>query len=81
MFNQSQLNQRYLTDLLKNFPQFIVIHMVKGFSVVNKAKIDVFWNSLAFSMIQWMMAILSLVPPPCLNPACTEFLSSRTGEA
>ena len=57
MFNQSQLNQRYLTDLLKYFPQFIVIHMVKGFSVVNKAKIDVFWNSLVFSMIQWMMAI------------------------
>ena len=27
--------------LLKNFPQFIVIHTVKGFSVVNKAEIDV----------------------------------------
>ena len=52
MFNQSQLIQRYLIDLLKNFPQFIMIHMVKGFRVVNKAKIDVFWNSLAFSMIQ-----------------------------
>jgi len=28
--------------LLKNFPQFIVIHIVKGFGVVNKAEIDVF---------------------------------------
>ena len=28
--------------LLKNFPQFIVIHIVKGFGIVNKAEIDVF---------------------------------------
>ena len=28
--------------LLKNFPQFIVIHTVKGFGVVNKAEVDVF---------------------------------------
>ena len=28
--------------LLKNFPQFIVIHTVKGFGIVNKAKVDVF---------------------------------------
>ena len=28
--------------LLKNFPQFIVIHTVKGFSVANKAEVDVF---------------------------------------
>ena len=30
-----------------------------------------FWNSLAFSVIQWMLAILSLVPLPFLNPAWT----------
>ena len=28
--------------LLKNFPQFVVIHTVKGFGVVNKAEVDVF---------------------------------------
>ena len=28
--------------LFKNFPQFVVIHTVKGFRVVNKAEIDVF---------------------------------------
>ena len=28
--------------LFQNFPQFIVIHTVKGFSVVNKAEVDVF---------------------------------------
>ena len=27
---------------MKNFPQFIVIHTVKGFDIVNKAEIDVF---------------------------------------
>ena len=30
------------SHLLKNFPQFVVIHTVKGFSVVNKAKVDIF---------------------------------------
>ena len=29
--------------LLKNFPQFVVIHIVKGFSVVNEAEVDVFF--------------------------------------
>ena len=28
--------------LFQNFPQFIVIHRVKGFGIVNKAEIDVF---------------------------------------
>ena len=51
--------------------QFIVIHTVKGFGIVNKAEIDVFWNSLAFSMIQWMLAIWSLVPLPFLKPGWT----------
>ena len=27
--------------LFKNFPQFVVIHRVKGFGVVNKAEVDV----------------------------------------
>ena len=27
---------------LKNFPQFIVIHTVKGFGIVNKAEVDIF---------------------------------------
>ena len=28
--------------LFQNFPQFIVIHTVKGFGIINKAKVDVF---------------------------------------
>ena len=32
----------WYSHLLKNFPQFIVIHTVKGFGVVNKAKVNVY---------------------------------------
>ena len=38
----------WYTHLLKNFPQFIVIHTVKGFGTVNKAKIDVFLELSCF---------------------------------
>ena len=34
--------------LLKNFPQFIVIHTVKGFGIVNKAEMDVFLELSCF---------------------------------
>ena len=45
----------WYSHLFQNFPQFIVIHTVKGFGIVNKAEIDVFWNSFAFLMIQQML--------------------------
>ena len=39
----------WYSHLLKNFTQFVVIHTVKGFGIVNKAEINVFfWNSLPF---------------------------------
>ena len=31
----------WYSHLLKNFPQFVVIHTVKGFSIVNEAEIDI----------------------------------------
>ena len=36
----------WYSQLLKNFPQFIVIHTVKVFAIFNKAEVDVFldWN-------------------------------------
>ena len=43
--------------LFQNFPQFIVIHTVKGFGIVNKAEIDFFLELSCFFMIQWMLAI------------------------
>ena len=43
----------WYSHLFQNFPQFVMIQTVKGFGVVNKAEVDVFfWNFLAFSMIQ-----------------------------
>ena len=45
--------------LFQNFPQFIVIHRVKGFGKVNKAKVDIFLEfSSFFLMIQQMLKIL-----------------------
>ena len=35
--------------LFKNFPQFVVIHIVKGFGRINKAEIDVFLEFSCFS--------------------------------
>ena len=32
----------WYSHLLQNFPQFVVIHTIKGFGIVNKAEIDVF---------------------------------------
>ena len=34
--------------LLKNFPQFVVIHTVKDFGIVNKAEVDVFLGFSCF---------------------------------
>ena len=38
----------WYSHLLQNFPQFIVIHIVEGFGVVNKAEIDVFLELSCF---------------------------------
>ena len=59
------------SHIFKNFPQFVMIHIVKGFSIVNEAEVVAFLEFLCFSMIQWMLAIRPLVPLPFLNPACT----------
>ena len=39
----------WYSHLLKNCPQFIVIHTVKGFGIVNKAEIDAFLELSCFS--------------------------------
>ena len=36
----------WYSHLLKNFPQFVAIHRVKGFGIVNKAEVDVFSGTL-----------------------------------
>ena len=65
--------------LFKNFQQSVVIYTVKGFDIVNKAEVDVFfWNFLKFSMVQQMLAIWSLVPQLFLNPVLTSGSSRLT---
>ena len=62
----------WYSHLLKNFPQFVVIHTVKDFVLVNKAEVDVFLNTFTFSKIQHqILSNWSLVPLPFLKPAWT----------
>ena len=38
----------WYSHLSQNFPQFVVIHTVKGFGIVNKAEVDVFLELSCF---------------------------------
>ena len=38
----------WYSHFFQNFPQFIVIHIVKGFGIANKANIDVFLEFSCF---------------------------------
>ena len=59
----------WYSHLLKNFSQFVAIHTVKSFGIVNETEVDVF---LEFSCFFYdPAAIWSLVPLPFLNPAWT----------
>ena len=38
----------WYSHLFKNFPQFVVIHMIKGFNIVSEAEVDVFLELSCF---------------------------------
>ena len=38
----------WYSHLLKNFPEFVVIHTVKGFGIINKAEVNVFLKLSCF---------------------------------
>ena len=38
----------WYSHFFKNFPEFVVIHTVKGFGIVNKAEVDVFLELFCF---------------------------------
>jgi len=40
--SQEAVKVVWYSHLLKNFPQLVVIHTVKGFGIVNKAEVDIF---------------------------------------
>ena len=58
----------WFPHLFKNFPQFVVIHTVKGFGVVNEA--DVFLEFSCFFYDPTDVGnLITLVPLPFLNLA------------
>ena len=63
--------------LFQNFPQFIVIHTVKGFGIVNKAEIDVFLELELISRI-WASLIAQLVKNlPSMQEIPVQFLGQE----
>ena len=54
--------------LFRNFPQFAVIHTVKGFGTINEAKVDVFLELSCFFYDPTDVGNLILVLLPFLNP-------------
>ena len=57
------------SHLFKNFPQFVMIHTVKDFRVVNEAEVDIFLGLSYFPHDPSDVGSLILVPLPFLNPS------------
>ena len=70
-FLKRQVRWSGIPHLFQNFPQFVVIHTVKGFGIVSKAEIDVFLELSCFFDDPVKLAIWSLVPLPFLKSAWT----------
>ena len=51
----------WYSHLLKNFPQFVVVHIVKGFSVVNETEVDVFLEFSCFFYDPVLYGMFSLI--------------------
>ena len=58
----------WYSHLFQNFPQFVVIHIAKGFGIVNKAEIDVSLELSCFFDDPVDVGNLSLVLLPILKP-------------
>ena len=55
--------------LLKNFPQFVVFHIVKVLGIVNKAEVDIFLELSCFFYDPTNVGkLISVFPLPFLNP-------------
>ena len=76
----------WCSHLFTNFPEFVVIHTVKGFGIVNKAEIDVFLELSCFfndPMDKWLQLLIENVWSVQLlvfrtrSSACTYFPSGR----
>ena len=73
----------WYSHLLKNFPQIVVIHTIKGFGVVNKTDVDIFLELACLfydpTDVGNLISGSSAFFKPALN--ILEVLSSRTVEA
>ena len=57
----------WYSHLFQNFPQFIVIHTVKGFGIVNKAEVDVFLKLSCFLLyIFYSITFIFFYPLECI---------------
>ena len=66
------------SHLFKNFPQFVVSHTVKGFSVANEAEVDIFLEIPWLFNYQSDVGNLTSGSSVFLNPACTSGISQFT---
>ena len=64
--------------LFQNFSQFVVVHTVKGFSIVSEVEVDVLLELSCFFYDPTDVGNLILVPLPFLNPVCTSGSSQFT---
>ena len=62
----------WYSHLVKNFPKFVVIHTIKGFSIVNEAEIDVFLGFSCFFDDPMDVGNLISGSSAFLNPAFSE---------
>ena len=60
----------WYSHLFKNFPQFVVIHTVKGFSVVNEVEVDVLLELSCFFYDPTNIGNFISGSSAFLNPVC-----------
>ena len=60
-------------QLFKNFPQFLVIYRVKGYSIVNEAKVDVFLKFSSFFYDLVVIGNLIIPGTPALGMWCLSY--------
>ena len=66
------------SHLFQNFPQFVVIHTVKGFGIVNKAETNVFLElSWTVSGLKFFLFLFFLSLSPSYSPTTASFWPER----
>ena len=66
--SQEAGNMAWYSHLFKNFPQFVVIHTVKGFGIVNKAEVSAFsgtfllfwWSKRCWQFDLWFLCLFKI---------------------